>query len=55
MGESLPLCLKHHGDYSDIRAVEKPRIRRYDVVQGDALQVLGIWGWRRKAGDGAAF
>jgi hypothetical protein len=59
MGESFPLRLKNHGDLvvyllSDIRAVEKPRIRR-DDVQGDALQVLGIREWRRQGGDGAAF
>jgi len=58
MGESLPLDLTHHGiyiHYSDIRAVEKPRTRRDDVVQGDVLQALGIRGWRRQAADGVAF
>jgi len=29
--------------------VGRPRIRRADVVQRDALQLLGISGWRRRA------
>jgi len=29
--------------------VGRPRSRRADVVQRDALQLLGIRGWRRRA------
>jgi len=29
--------------------VGRPRNRRADVVQRDALQLLGITGWRRRA------
>jgi len=31
------------------RPVGRPRNRRADVVQRDALQLLGITGWRRRA------
>jgi hypothetical protein len=31
------------------RSVERPRTRWADVVQRDALQLLGIRGWRRRA------
>ena len=31
------------------RPVGRPRTRRADVVQKDALQLLGIKGWRRRA------
>jgi hypothetical protein len=33
------------------RTVGRPRTRRADVVQRDALQLLGIRGWRRRAAN----
>jgi hypothetical protein len=30
------------------RAAGRPRTRWADVVQGDALQLLGVRGWRRR-------
>jgi hypothetical protein len=32
-----------------VHPVGRPRTRRVDVVQGDALRLLGIRGWRRRA------
>jgi hypothetical protein len=36
-------------NFHTTRPVGKPRTRGADVVQRDALQVLGIRGWRRRA------
>ena len=38
-----------NGNLYTTRAVERPRTRWADVVQRDALQLLGIRGWRRRA------
>jgi hypothetical protein len=38
-----------NGNFLTTRAVGKPRTRWADVVQRDALQLLGIRGWRRAA------
>jgi hypothetical protein len=35
----------------DTRPVRRPRTRWADVVQWDALQLLGIRGWRRRAAN----
>jgi hypothetical protein len=32
--------------------VGKPRTRREDAIQRDALQLLGVWGWRRRWAGG---
>ena len=37
-----------NGNFHTTRAVGRPRTRWADVVQRDALQVLGIRGWRRR-------
>jgi hypothetical protein len=37
-----------NGNFHTTRPVGRPRTRWADVVQGDALQLLGIRGWRRK-------
>jgi hypothetical protein len=37
--------------FHNTRPVRKPRTRWEDVVQKDALQILGTRGWRRRAGD----
>jgi hypothetical protein len=39
------------GYFHTTRPVERPRIRWADVVQKDALQLLGIRGWRRRAAN----
>jgi hypothetical protein len=39
------------GKLHNTRSVGKPRRRWEDVVQKDALQILGIRWWRRRAGD----
>jgi len=37
------------GNFYTTRPVGRPRTRWADVVQRDALQLLGIRGWRRRA------
>jgi hypothetical protein len=37
------------GNFHATRPVERPRTRWADVVQREALQLLGIRGWRRRA------
>jgi hypothetical protein len=39
------------GKFYNKRPIAKPRIRCEGAVQKNALQVLGIRGWRRRAGD----
>jgi hypothetical protein len=38
-----------NGNFHTTRSVGRPRTRWADVVQRDALQLLGIRGWRRRA------
>jgi hypothetical protein len=38
-----------NGKFHTTRSVGRPRTRWVDVVQRDALQLLGIRGWRRRA------
>jgi hypothetical protein len=38
-----------NGNFRTTRPVGKPRARWADVVQRDALRLLGIRGWRRRA------
>jgi hypothetical protein len=38
-----------NGNFLTTRAVGRPRTRWADVVQRDALRLLGIRGWRRRA------
>jgi len=38
-----------NGNFYTTRQVGRPRTRWADVVQKDALQLLGIRGWRRRA------
>jgi len=38
-----------NGNFYTTRPVGRPRTRWADVVQNDALQLLGIRGWRRRA------
>jgi hypothetical protein len=38
-----------NGNFHTIRSVRRPRTGWADVVQKDALQLLGIRGWRRRA------
>jgi len=38
-----------NGNFHTTRPVRRPRTRWGDVVQRDALQLLGIRGWRRTA------
>ena len=40
-----------NGSFHTTRAVGRPRTRWADVVQRDALQLLGIRGWRRRAAN----
>jgi hypothetical protein len=40
-----------NGNFHTTRPVGGPRTRWADVVQRDALQVLGIRGWRSKAAN----
>ena len=40
-----------NGNLYTTRPVGKPRKRWADVVRRDALQLLGIRGWRRRAGS----
>ena len=37
-----------NGNFHTTRPVGRPRTRWVDVVQKDALQLLGIKGWRRR-------
>jgi hypothetical protein len=47
-GERIPKKVLN-GNFHTTRPVGRPRTRWADVVQKDALQPLGIRGWRRKA------
>jgi len=38
-----------NGNFYTTRPVRRPRTRRADVAQRDALQLLGIREWRRRA------
>jgi len=38
-----------NGNFHTTRPVRRPRTRWADVVQMNALQLLGITGWRRRA------
>jgi len=38
-----------NGNFYTTRPVGRPRTKWVDVVQRDALQLLGIRGWRRRA------
>jgi hypothetical protein len=40
-----------NGNFHTTRPVGRPRTRWVDVVQRDALQLLGIRGWRSKAAN----
>jgi hypothetical protein len=40
-----------NGNFHTTRPVGRPRSRWADVVQRDALQLLGIRGWRRRAAN----
>ena len=40
-----------NGNFHITRPVGRPRTRWADVVQRDALQLLGIRGWRRRAAN----
>jgi hypothetical protein len=40
-----------NGNFCTTRPVGRPRTRWVDVVQRDALQLLGIRGWRRRAAN----
>jgi hypothetical protein len=40
-----------NGDFHTTRPVGRPRTRWADVVQRDALQLLGIRGWRRRGAN----
>jgi len=40
-----------NGNFCTTRPVGRPRTRWADVVQRDALQLLGVRGWRRRAED----
>jgi hypothetical protein len=40
-----------NGNFRITRPVGRPRTRWADVVQWDALQLLGIRGWRRRAAN----
>jgi len=38
-----------NGNFRTTRPMGRPRTRWADVIQRDALQLLGIRGWRRRA------
>ena len=40
-----------NGNFHTTRTAGRPRTRWADVVQRDALQLLGIRGWRRRAAN----
>jgi hypothetical protein len=46
--ERIPKKLLN-GKFHNTRPVGRPRTRWADAVQRDALQILGTWGWRRRA------
>jgi hypothetical protein len=37
--------------FHNSQSVRKPRTRGAEIVQRDALQILGIRGWKRQAGN----
>jgi len=39
------------GKFHTTRPIGRPRTRYADVVQRDALQLLGIRGWKRRAAN----
>ena len=47
--ERIPKKKVLKGNFYTKRSVGRPRSRWADVVQRDALQLLGIRGWRRRA------
>jgi len=47
--ERIPKKKVLNGNFYTTRPVERPRTRWADVAQRDALQLLGITGWRRRA------
>jgi hypothetical protein len=40
-----------NGNFHTTRPVGRPRMRWADVVQRDAMQLLGTRGWRRRAAN----
>jgi hypothetical protein len=50
MEERIPKKARN-GKFHNTRSVGKQRARCKDVVHKDTLQILGIQGWRRQAGD----
>jgi len=48
--ESIPKKVLN-GNFHTTRPVGRPRTRWVDVVQRDALQLLGTRGWRRRAAN----
>jgi hypothetical protein len=40
-----------NGNFHTTRPVGRPRTRWADVVQRDALQLLGVRGWKRRAAN----
>jgi hypothetical protein len=49
-GERIPKKVLN-GTFHNTRPVERPRARWADMVQRDALQLLGVRGWRRKSSN----
>jgi hypothetical protein len=49
--ERIPIKFLN-GNFHTTRPVGRPRTRWADMVQRDALQLLGIRGWRRRAANG---
>ena len=49
--ERIPKKKVLNGNFHTTRPVGRPRTRWADVVQRDALQLLGIRGWRRRAAN----
>jgi hypothetical protein len=41
-----------NGNFHTTRTVGRPRTRRTDVVETNALQLLGMRGWRRRGANG---
>jgi hypothetical protein len=50
-GHSIRMDERIPKKFHNIRSMGKPKRRWEDVVQMDALQVLGIRGWRRRGGE----
>ena len=48
--ERIPIKVLN-GNFHSTRPVGRPRTRWADVVQRDALQLLGTRGWRRRAAN----